>query len=190
MTSRSLMAAELPKFNCVFLYPLEFRGGIFHYSGRDAGVQVTHINPFLQSATLVLEQMCAVSPQRGELSLKIIEFKNDYVWLQIGILGQMNGNIVFGFPEAVALRIVSGMMGGYVVTEFDEMSRSAISELGNMISGNASSILYNEGIKIDITPPKLINIEDQSTMFHNNKAIAVPLRLENIGEFEIFVVSV
>ena len=133
--------------------------------------------------------MCAVSPERGDLSVKIIEFKNDYVWLQIGIVGQMNGNIVFGFPEAVALRIVSGMMGGYVVTEFDEMSQSAISELGNMISGNASSILYNEGIMIDITPPKIIDIMNQSETFSHMKAVVVPLRLANIGEFEIYIVT-
>lgn len=152
-------------------------------------MQAAHINPFLQSATLVLEQMCSVSPERGDLTVKIIEFKNDYVWLQIGIIGQMKGNIVFGFPEGVALKIVSGMMGGFVVTEFDEMSQSAISELGNMISGNASSILYNEGIMIDITPPKIINIQDQSEQFQNKKAMVVPLRLADIGEFEIYIVS-
>jgi chemotaxis protein CheX len=152
-------------------------------------LQAVHINPFLQSATLVLEQMCAVSPERGELSVRIIEFKDNYVWLQIGVLGQMSGDIVFGFPEAVALRIVSGMMGGYAVTEFDEMSQSAIAELGNMISGNASSILYNEGIRIDITPPVLINLDNKSDIFSRRKAVVIPLRLADIGEFEIYIVT-
>lgn len=151
-------------------------------------MQVAHINPFLQSATLVLEQMVAVSPQRGDLTMKIIQFKDDYVWLQIGLLGQMSGNIVFGFPENVALKIVSGMMGGYIVTEFDEMSRSAIAELGNMISGNASSILYNEGIQVDITPPEILVAEAESKL-GERKAIAIPLRLENIGEFEIYIAT-
>jgi chemotaxis protein CheX len=152
-------------------------------------MQAVHINPFLQSAALVLEQMCAVAPERGELSVRIIEFKDNYVWLQIGLLGQMNGDIVFGFPEVVALRIVSGMMGGYVVTEFDEMSQSALSELGNMITGNASSILYNEGIRIDITPPMIIDVNNRSHIFTRRKAIVVPLRLANIGEFEIYIVA-
>lgn len=152
-------------------------------------MQASHINPFLQSATLVLEQMCSVSPERGELSLKIIDFKYDYVWLQIGLKGHLRGDIVFGFPETVALRIVSGMMGGYTVSEFDEMSRSALAELGNMISGNASTLLYNEGIQVDITPPKIINVGEQSIQPYNRKAVAIPLRLKDIGEFEIFVVT-
>lgn len=152
-------------------------------------MQASHINPFLQSATLVLEQICAVSPERGNLSMKFLEFKHDHVWLQIGIQGQMNGNVLFGFPESVALRIVSGMMGGFNVTEFDEMSQSALSELGNMISGNASSILYNEGIVVDITPPAYINPQEESEQFRDQHAIVVPLRLAKIGEFEIYIVS-
>lgn len=152
-------------------------------------MQATHINPFLQSATLVLEQLCSVSPERGDLSMKIMEFDDDYVWLQIGFHGQVQGNVIFGFPESVALRIVSGMMGGSNVTEFDEMSRSALSELGNMISGNASSLLYNEGIVIDITPPLYIDLEERKAHFHSKKAIVVPLRMSEIGEFEIFVLT-
>ena len=58
--------------------------------------------------------------------------------------GQMEGDIVFGLHETVALKLVSAMMGGYPIAEMDEMGQSAISELGNMISGNASTILYNQ----------------------------------------------
>ena len=47
--------------------------------------------------------------------------------------------------KSVALKLVSAMMGGYAIAEMDEMGQSAISELGNMISGNASTILYNQG---------------------------------------------
>lgn len=147
-----------------------------------------HINPFLQSATQVLEQMCAVRPSKGELTIKHIEFSGSYVWLKISIFGQLEGDIVFGFPEQVALKIVSGMMGGFAITEFDEMSQSAISELGNMISGNASSILYNEGITIDISPPMLIQHQEAQGKLSAERALSIPLTLENIGQFEIFVV--
>ncbi|MFC5987628.1 chemotaxis protein CheX [Marinicrinis lubricantis] len=131
--------------------------------------------------------MVAVRPMRGELTIKNIEFSGEYVWLKISIFGQLKGDIVFGFPEQVALKIVSGMMGGYAITEFDEMSQSAIAELGNMISGNASSLLYNEGIQIDITPPKIVQDQDRGDLSAQN-ALAIPLTLEGIGEFEIFVI--
>ncbi|MFD2670831.1 chemotaxis protein CheX [Marinicrinis sediminis] len=150
--------------------------------------QAQHINPFLQSATTVLEQMCSVTPSRGELTIKHIEFSGTYVWLKISIFGQLEGDIVFGFPEQVALRIVSGMMGGFSITEFDEMSQSAIAELGNMISGNASSLLYDEGIQIDITPPMLIRDNEAQGALATKQALSIPLTLEGIGQFEIFVV--
>lgn len=146
----------------------------------------SHINPFLQSATLVIEQLCAVRPSRGEITIRNIQFSNDYIWLQIKIFGHMKGDVVFGFPENVALKIVSGMMGGSVVTEFDEMSQSAISELGNMISGNASTILSNEGIVVDITPPTFIQGDNSQAL---NKAVTIPLTMDGIGQFEIFIAS-
>lgn len=151
-------------------------------------MQSTHINPFLQSATFVMEQLCAVRPSRGELTIKNIEFSEDFIWLQIRIYGHMQSDVVFGFPEKVALKIVSGMMGGSVVTEFDEMSQSAISELGNMISGNASTMLYNDGIVVDITPPKFISSSENGELT-SRKALTIPLKMEGIGDFEICIIS-
>ncbi|WJH36761.1 chemotaxis protein CheX [Paenibacillus aurantius] len=148
-------------------------------------MKAAYINPFLSSSVHVIESLIQIRPSLGELNIKYIDFWDDYVWLRIGIVGEMKGDIVFGFPEKVALRIASGMMGGYVLTEFDEMSRSAISELGNMISGNASTQLSNQGISIDITPPSFL----EKSSADQKKAFSVPLRLENIGEFDIYVIA-
>ena len=45
------------------------------------------------------------------------------------------------------------MMMGMPVTALDDMSASAINELGNMMMGNAATILSTKGIAMDITPP-------------------------------------
>lgn len=150
-------------------------------------MQSKHINPFLQSATTVIEQLCAVRPSRGAIKLQRLQITADLIWLKITIYGQLTGDILFSFPEPVALKIASGMMGGVQITEFDMISQSAISELGNMISGNASTLLYNEGIEIDITPP--IFISDSETQFATHQALAIPLHLEGIGEFEMQIVA-
>lgn len=47
------------------------------------------------------------------------------------------------------------MMMGMPVEELDELSKSAITELSNMILGNAATIFYNRSIKMEITPPAL-----------------------------------
>ncbi|WP_054958170.1 chemotaxis protein CheX [Paenibacillus dakarensis] len=144
------------------------------------------INPFLESARRVIEQVIQVSPSTGNLGVKEISLIDNHIWIQIGMTGQMNGDIVFGLQEQVALRMVSVMMGGYVLTEMDEMGQSAISELGNMISGNASTILFNQGVSVDITPPKVIrsvNVTD----FARKKALSIPLLMDGIGELDIQV---
>ncbi|MNY80771.1 CheC-like family protein [compost metagenome] len=66
------------------------------------------------------------------------------------------------------------------------MGTSAISELGNMISGNASTILSNQGFTVDITPPKVIksqSVVDSAT----SKALYIPLTISGVGEVDIQV---
>lgn len=149
-------------------------------------MKAEYINPFLESASIVIEQVISVRPTTGELSVKDVKFVQNYIWVQVGMSGQMNGDIVFGLHEQVALKIVSAMMGGFSVTEIDEMGKSAISELGNMISGNASTLLYNQGVKVEITPPKVIHAAEEAG-FLPKKALTIPLIMGGIGELEIQV---
>jgi len=148
-------------------------------------MKAEYINPFLESARIVLEQLINVRPTTGQLGIKDVKFVENHIWIQIGMSGQMQGDIVFGLHEEVALKLVSAMMGGYLVTQMDEMSQSAISELGNMISGNASTILYNQGVRVDITPPKLIT--EAGLDFTPTKALTIPLMMDQIGQLDIKV---
>ncbi|WP_018758835.1 chemotaxis protein CheX [Paenibacillus terrigena] len=148
-------------------------------------MKAEYINPFLDAARNVIEQLIQIRPTTGQLQIKEVQFFDQYIWIEIGMTGQMNGNIVFGLHESVALKIVSAMMGGFVMTELGEMGHSAISELGNMISGNASTILFNQGVKVDITPPKVV--QSAAGQFKAKQALTVPLMMEGIGHLDIQV---
>ncbi|AZN42822.1 chemotaxis protein CheX [Paenibacillus albus] len=149
-------------------------------------MKAEYINPFLESAKIVIEQLIQIKPSTGQLGVKEVKFVENYIWIQIGINGQMNGDIVFGLSEEVALKMVSAMMGGFVIAEMDEMGKSAISELGNMISGNASTMLFNQGVRVDITPPKVLH-SAQTAGFNASKALTIPLIMDGIGELDIQV---
>ncbi|MFC6331675.1 chemotaxis protein CheX [Paenibacillus septentrionalis] len=149
-------------------------------------MKAEYINPFLESAQSVIEQVVQVRPSTGAVSVKDIKFVEQYIWIHIGVNGHMNGDIIFGLKEDVALKMISAMMGGYAISELDEMGRSAISELSNMISGNASTILYNQGLAVDITPPRIVEMA-QAAGFESSKALAVPLIIDGIGELDIQV---
>lgn len=135
----------------------------------------------------MLEQVANIKPTTGQLGVKDVKFVEQYIWIQIGMTGQMTGDVVFGLHEAVALKLVSAMMGGFVLTEMDEIGKSAISELGNMISGNASTILYNKGVRVDITPPRLLE-SAAAAGFEAKRALTIPLIMADIGELDIQVI--
>lgn len=148
-------------------------------------MKAEYINPFLESAKNVIEQLIQIRPETGQLQIKEVQFYEQYIWIQIGMSGQMSGDVVFGLHETVALKIVSAMMGGFILTELDEMGHSAISELGNMISGNASTILFNQGVRVDITPPKVV--KSAAGHFDASKALTIPLMMDGIGQLDIQV---
>ena len=54
------------------------------------------------------------------------------------------------------------------------MAKSALSELGNMILGNAATILSGDNVLIDITPPTLGTGNAKMTS-PNMKSIKVPI---------------
>lgn len=149
-------------------------------------MKVQVINPFLEAAQSVFQQLINISPTRGELTVKDAHFSNHYIWIKVGMNGSLNGDIVFGLHESVALKIISLMMGGMEVIQIDDLGRSAISELGNMISGNASTLLYNQGVAVDISPPVVLE-EETVSEFQNTRALVIPLDLGDIGTFDIYV---
>lgn len=148
-------------------------------------MKAQYINPFLESASTVIQQVCNVPITRGELTVKDVAFYDDHIWIKIGMTGQLEGDVIFGLHNQVALRVVSAMMGGFPIEELDELGKSAISELGNMISGNASTLLFNQGVAIDITPPQLVH--DHGSLPADGKVLAVPLNLGELGKLEIQV---
>ena len=101
----------------------------------------------------------------------------------------MRGQAIFSLSKSVAMSIASSMMGGMPVTELDEISRSAVSELANMILGNAATILFNRGVSIEITPPSLLMGDNMQVSSDKLKIICIPLLLDdgNVIEIDISV---
>ncbi|MGG4395013.1 chemotaxis protein CheX [Paenibacillus thiaminolyticus] len=141
------------------------------------------IHPFLQSACTVIEQVVQVRPERGELVMLSWSGSHDFR-IQIGMTGQLSGHVAFGLNEDVAIKMASAMMGGFPLEVLDAIGESAISELGNMISGNATTLMYNQGLHVDITPPQLLLPSNSGPI---QQAMAVPLIIGDIGRFDVLM---
>ena len=148
-----------------------------------AEINVNHINPFLMAAGTILRDACQMEMSIGKPYVKTTEFGEDSVIIMIGITGEMRGQVMIAMKTTKACEIASKMMMGMPVPELDEMAMSAISELGNMIMGNAATVFSVRNIGIDITPPTVGRGTGKiDTMYTKN--IAIPLLT---GGSEVFM---
>ncbi|HQI78295.1 MAG TPA: chemotaxis protein CheX [Petrotogaceae bacterium] len=94
------------------------------------------------------------------LMVKEVERIYDVITV-IGFNGAIDGNLVYAVKREGAIIIVNNMMSGMLeINSLDEMALSAISELGNMVSGSIAMSLEKIGYSINITPPSVITGKD------------------------------
>ncbi|MCT4563008.1 MAG: chemotaxis protein CheX [Maledivibacter sp.] len=151
-------------------------------------MKAEYINPFIQASKEILTQMTHMNFQVGKPTLKSSPFDANDIIILIGITGDIKGQAILSLDEAMALNVVSKMMGGMEITMLDDISKSALSELGNMILGNSATLLFNSGIKVDITPPTLMIGNNLSVSSNQMEVISVPLIAdESVIELNIFI---
>jgi len=150
-------------------------------------MNVEYINPFIEASQSVWTMMTGNKPVLGKVYLKNVPYHSEDIAVIVGLTGKIRGQVVISMNANTALKVASSMMGGAMVAELDEMSKSAISELGNMIMGNTATILAGRGIGIEITPPSILIGEKMVITPANMKTICVPLLLEGDAPIEINV---
>lgn len=150
-----------------------------------AGLNAEHINPFLIAATKILKDMCFIDTKIGRPFVKNISFQEDTVVIMIGVAGELRGQVMISFSSDVACDIASKMCM-MPITQMDDLSKSAICELGNMIMGNTATVFSTKGVGIDITPPTLcMGNVSVHTSFTKNICIPLTYDDEKTIEFNI-----
>lgn len=150
-------------------------------------MRVEYVSPFAEAANRVLESVVGLRPTRGQLQAMPDIVTMQQVNVVLGITGQVEGMVLYGMSVVTADRIAGLMMGKAVVT-FDQMAASAVAELGNMISGNALTLLSKHGFRCDITPPTVIRGKNVDMMsMSGTPLINIPLILGQHGEVTIGV---
>lgn len=142
-------------------------------------MKAEYVNPFLEAFDNVARQVINIKPEKGKLYVKEGSTKSGDVAITIGVTGDLSGSVVLSMSEEAAKFIASKMMFGMEVKELDDMAKSAISELGNMVAGNSASFFVNIGKNINITPPSLYTGKDLTIYAYKGKALCVPMHIEN-----------
>ncbi len=150
-------------------------------------MNVEYINPFINGTQAVLKNLCNEETTLGKIYLKSSPFTGETISIIIGVTGDIKGQVIFSLGHSSACSIASKMMMGMPVTEMDELAKSAISELTNMILGNTATLFYNAGIIIDITPPSLLMGQNVQISTTKTQTICIPLQLSDGNPLEIDV---
>jgi len=149
-----------------------------------ANINVEYINPFISAAQTVLKDFCHIESTMGRPYLKQATYEGDILAVIIGITGVLRGQVILTMENRTACDIASHMMMGMPVPELNDMAKSAVSELSNMILGNTATIFSTKNIALDITPPTVTQGTNLSFSVSDSKTICVPLEYEG-HSFEI-----
>jgi len=148
-------------------------------------MNVEYINPFIEASMSIINQTTGFNPKIGKLYIKNTPYKGDNLLILIGLTGKIQGSVVLSFSTEMACKIASAMMGGYTVTQLDELAKSAVGELCNMILGNTATLFSKKNIHIDITPPTILTGDNIELSIHQTVIVCVPLEFDDGSKIEI-----
>jgi len=150
-------------------------------------LKVEFISPFVNTTVKVLETETgrSIPVEKGQLAITSSSYTCQDVTVLIGVIGAVQGLVMYGMSERTAKNIVSAFVNERVVI-FNEMVESAIAEMGNVITGIASAELEKAGYPSTLAPPTVISGRGVVISTINIKRLQIPLKTE-FGDIEIGV---
>jgi len=148
-------------------------------------MRVEYINPFVESAFNVMKEVLQCDVKRGELYLKSTSMPVMGVAAIVGLAGDVEGRVLFDMDRPTALNIASAM-NNEEITTMDDLAKATITELANMITGQAVTKLHELGFKFDLTPPAIFTGDNMEISNQDVEALIVPMETPQ-GKVEINV---
>ncbi len=120
------------------------------------------VDLFAHSALEVLELMGGVDSSQVKQHPAVPYHMEEDVLIQLELIGDVKGRVIFGYSKEVALGLVRSM----TMMEpdgVDELVLSALCELTNISCGNAATALTQRGLQCDIKPPVVMEDMERNT---------------------------
>jgi chemotaxis protein CheX len=148
-------------------------------------MRVEYINPFVEAAYNILNEVLGNDVKRGDLYLKSTSMPVMGVAALVGLAGDVEGRVLFDMTLDTAMKIAS-KMNDEELPAFDELAKATITELANLITAQAVTKLHDLGFRFDLTPPTLFTGEKMEISDHEVEALIVPMETKQ-GKLEINV---
>lgn len=117
-------------------------------------MDVKYINPFIEAVDSVFTTMLSVEPKRAQIRVGATQPDGQLLTSLVGISGQVSGVVALRFPPTTALKLAGRLLGSEP-TEVNEEVIDAISELANMVAGNAKA-KFNHDPPLQLGMPTVV----------------------------------
>jgi chemotaxis protein CheX len=141
-------------------------------------------NVFVRGATSVFTQEIGIKLTRKSLTKKSSPVPNHPVSIVIGVTGAIKGQVVYSMDQNFAYQITRAMIPNKLPSELKKLTNSAVSEIANMITGQASIAMAGEDQLIHLTPPAVFTGTDMRVDFLSIPTLCLVF-ISEIGSFEI-----
>lgn len=145
-----------------------------------------YINPFLEAASKVFQQVLNVELRRGKVIVKENPGPSHDVVIMIGITGSITGEVVYSMSYDMVSKISEILMPGISAKEIGNEYKDIVGELANMITGNALILFDISGKLINITTPTIISGENFTVTLMKQTTLSINL-YSTIGKLEMNV---
>lgn len=121
-------------------------------------MRVEFIDPFIDAAMVVLNDVLDVSVTRGRASLKKVLAPAGCLSVSFGLAGDFDGTVMFDIPQGTAFGI-SSAMNRVSLDVIEPMVMDTVAELMNIIVGRSVTLLNDRGFRFNLTPPTILSGE-------------------------------
>lgn len=144
------------------------------------------LNPFVYAGLKVLDSeagLKSVVSDKPQMRKAIATLHA--VNVVIGVVGSVQGIVIYGMELAIAKGIIKAMTGTDIPIT-DPMAESALGELANLITGYASGTLEGSGLPCRISPPRIVRGTGVRFATSVIDMLTVPITTE-LGEIKIYL---
>lgn len=147
-------------------------------------MKAEYANVFIRGATTVFQQELNISLTRKSLTKKAKPLPSLPVSIVFGITGGIRGQVVYSMDSNFSYAVAKAMIPNKLPSELKKLTNSAVSEIANMITGQASISLAGEDKLIHLTPPAVFSGSDMTVDFLSIPTICLSF-ISEIGSMEI-----
>lgn len=140
-------------------------------------------NLLLDSVRVSIDNMLPQSLDQTEVRISNEPIRKDEIGVSINFTNSEYCMILDG-QRVVFSRMSEAIFGMYME---GEMLDSCVSEIANIIAGRTTTILGEQGVALDITPPSLL--EENHHFDSQTNKLMLPISIQTVGDIRVVLLK-